>query len=577
MAQNPVALPTLNIGPSAAYVQSQRDFKSAQVDANQLLRDMLKAQEGIAVERKQVETQIGESEAAARAADQQQAQVRADAAKEVQARFGGNAQDPASVASRLALSIREESDKANSMLEDIRRRSSTSVLDDPLSFIINAIELPQIAADYNTRATKIDSMNADLKRIEARSAAQTTMAHATIPAISTEQAAAAAKKSMAEAARRNNIIDLELINTRVSYAQQAMANTHQYMMSEQGLSAQQMTAASANFQSRIEAIKWAESSTRREAETARATEMLTDLNAKKQAIAIAAAAYGHDPKMFTMSMFERLPAKEQFRFMSGAMAGNYGVNPYDAWKNINTFGGPNLPATTREWQRQITGLVHQITSSVKPENIRDYEEYNKDKEGYVARRLTERLVKLATEPVTEATSFLKELPPAVMAGTFTNFNKSVAGTVLAPLMTVTNPTTATVVETIATGLAAKGVPTTGQAYAIAQYYAANVAERNKQSNAAAFKVELPRSYSVVLTSGNRSMTVDLTKPEQVQLYLLRRFGQQGQPVAGSSQPFAETLFPGSTQPFPGSRQAERAAEAAATPPTFSTFRSETGR
>lgn len=513
-------LPVLNVGPSAAYVQAQRDFRNAQVNANKLIEDMIGQETRTREEIKRQEIAKGEAEAEAKLAEQRRSQEIADAAREVQARFGGNARDPNSLASDLALRIREESAVAREQLASIRERASISVLDNPLQFLLNAIELPQVAADYNTRATKIDAMNSELTRIENRTKEQTQLAHATIPTITAEMAAASAKRATMEAAKQASMQDLALITSKIQYSQQALANIYQSVVAEGNMSSQQQSAAIANFNSRMEAIKFAESATRREAETALAMEKLTDLRAKKQAIAVAAAAYGHDPEKFTLSMFERLPAKEQFRFMAGAFSGTYGANPYDAWKNVNAFAGPNLPQTTKDWQAMIGSMVQQITSSVKP-NTPAFTEYEKDKDLYISRRLAAKLAELSTTPVTEASSFLKELPPAAMAQAYNNFPRSVAGAVLGPLLTLeTAPTTATVVDTIAKGLATKGVPTTGQAYAIAQYYQMNIQERNRNSNAGGYKIDLPKNYTVMLNARGRSMTVDLTKPEQVHLYLL---------------------------------------------------------
>ncbi len=515
-------LPVLNVGPSAAYVQAQRTFRDAQVNANKLIEDMIGQEARTREEIKRQEIASGEAQAEEKLAEQRRAQEIADAAREVQARFGGNARDPSSLASDLVGRIREESAIARDQLATIRQRASVGVLDNPLEFLVNAIELPQVAADYNTRATQIDAMNSELTRIENRAKEQTQLAHATIPTITAEQAAAAAKRITMESAKRASAQDLALITSKITYSQQALSNIYQGVVAEAGMSSQQQSAAIANFNSRMDAIKFAESSTRREAETALAMEKLTDLRAKKQAIAVAAAAYGHDPERFTLSMFERLPAKEQFRFMSGALSGTYGANPYDAWKNVNNFAGPNLPQTTKDWQKQIGAMVQQITSSIKP-HTPEFAAYEKDKELYVSRKLAERLSTLSTMPVTEATSFLKELPPAAMARAFANFDKTVAGTVLGPLVTLeTAPSTATVVSTIAKGLAAKGVPTTGQAYAISQYYLQNIQERNRNSNAGGYKIDLPKTYPVMLDSGRSSQAVDLTKPEQVQIYLLRQ-------------------------------------------------------
>ena len=567
-------LPVLNVGPSAAYVQAQKEYRNAQVNANKLLEDLLGQETRTREELKRQEIASGEADAEGKLAEQRRAQEIADAAKEVQARFGGNARDPHSLASELALKIREESAVAREQLAAIRQRASISVLDDPLQFLLNAIELPQVAADYNTRASQVDAMNAELTRIENRVKEQTQLAHATIPTITTEQAAAAAKKATAEAAKRAGAQDLALITSKMQYSQQALANIYQNVIAESNMSSQQQSAAIANFNSRMEAIKFAESATRREAETAFAMEKLTDLKAKKQAIAVAAAAYGHDPAKFTLSMFERLPAQQQLRFMSGALSGTYGADIYDAWKNVNTFGGPQLPDSTKKWQEHIAATIEAIKADAS-KNPQEFEKFEKDKDTYIAGKLRERMNQLKNLPSTEAMAFLKELPPAAMAQSFSNFEKTPVGTVLGPLLTLeTSPSTETVLDTIAKGLAAKGVPTTGQAYAIAQYYINNIKERNRNGNAAAYKIELPSTYKVMLTinPNGRTASYDLTKPEQVQMYLLYKYGQVGKPISSEREPFIESIFPGSTKPFPGSRQERIEREAQAAPPTFSNFR-----
>jgi len=534
-------LPIFNGGPSAGY---QAATKKASAEGTRLEGIIAQAatDSDLAAREGRAAIMAGGDAAADEArANGERAQRVATLHENVIKLFGGDVLNPDSLGAKLVQDIRDTTESTRGKLAAIQERSAVTLLDNPLEFIINSIELPSMAAEYNAEATRLNSMQEQLGKINALANDAGNLNQKAIPAITAEQASAQAKQKLHAATLEAAKFDVAAITQRVSLARVSLDAAVTEANVQQGLSGQQLQAANMRFQSQVAAIQHAEGAAVREAQTAKAMEMLHDVRLKKIAIRNAASAFGWNVENFPISMFDKMPASMQMRFMSGGIAGDFGANPYDAWKALNEFGGPAMADTLKGWQREVGRFVSAATAEGASPARGSLSGAKLDE--YVRVR-TAALIQenLLAQPVSPSNTFFKELSPATMAMTFSQFDKSVAGTVLKPLIDAGgSPTTQTVVETIANGLMQKGVPVQGQAYAIAQYYKNNVVERNKRSNADAMKIEMPQDYRTTLEvpgmipGMSRSKVIDLTDPAQVQIYLLYKQGpvdSMGNPAQG---------------------------------------------
>lgn len=516
-------LPVFSGGPSAAYRRSVQEADRAGQDLSAIIAQAQAGSDAAAREARDAILNRGKAAADQELATQQRAAQLAKVNADVTALFGADVLNPESLSAALVQDIRRTEETHRAKLADFQARAGTTLLDDPLAFIINAIELPQVAADLNTEAARLNTLKEQLTTVQAQAKDYADLNMRSIPAITAEQAAAAAQQKLETARLDAANADVAAINQRVSLAQVSMQRAVTKVNIEAGLSGQELQAAMARHQSLVENIKFADSALTRQAAAEKAYEALQDIRLKKIAVRNAASALGWSPESFPTSMFDRMPANMQMRFISGGIAGDFGANPYDAWQTLEQFAGPNLSPTLKAWQREVGAIVSSIRADTK------FQQYSGEKQAEEMRKqVALRLSQKMAEPVTGSNTFLKELSPATMQQALPNMEKSVAGTLLKPLIeSGGSPTTQIVVDSIATGLAEKNVPVTGQAYAIAQYYKANVTERNRQSNADAMRVNMPQDYRVTLElplAKGGTRTYDLTNPAEVQLYLLRKSG-----------------------------------------------------
>lgn len=516
-------LPLFTGGPSASYLRSVEAVKATQQEADAVVASA-RADADSAAQRKIVALRdAGQAAADAELAKQSRVAQVADVTRLIADIFGADVTNPESRSADLVKQIQSTSDGLRTRLQEIQQRASVTVLDDPLAFIINSLELPAMAATYNADAARLDVMKQSLNAAQQSAKDHAALAEKGIPAITAAQAAAEARKHQALAEREVAITTLEAIQTRVTLSQQVFSNAVTQAGVQKGLSDSQLQAAMARHQSLIDQIKHAETAEIRLANLEKAREMLQDVQLKKLGIANAAAALGWAPGTFLPSMFDKMNANMQLRFISGGIAGDFGANPYDAYKTLRDFAGPRLSDSLKGWMHEFEAVVSAAATDAAKNKLT-----GQQLENFLAVKTAELVKERLNAPVTASNTLLKELSPRAMAEAYPNFVRSIAGTVLKPLIeNPGNPTTQTVVDTIATGLREKGVPVSGQAYAIAQYYGTNVAQRNKNSNADAVKVEVPQNYKVVLDlpiGAGGARVYDLTKPEQVQLYLLRKGG-----------------------------------------------------
>jgi len=478
----------------------------------------------------------GEAKAAGEIAKGQRTQQEAEGYQYFQRLFGMDMTPNAAIANaaheqqRLRETLAQKRDKINKL-------HATSLFDDPIEYILNAMELPGAISDYNTAVDKINSnQNAIDEGIQsARNAGE--LNNKGIPTITASMAAANANVAVADAAKQKAQADIKLASTNIDFANKKLSADMALVNATNATTHLEMENERLRYEAMANAIRFADTHAVRLESAAKLLYELAD----KKALDVLLHQYdrniGNPEGTTNRQLFNRLPAAEREN-IAAIGAGSAG-NPYEALKNIKRVG-PNLSPETG---RLLTWLSDK--ESVIP---RDPLVDPKVNEQRIAKRLREDIDKEMVNPSQSKIFF--EMSPAKMIASNTVPHGSKLEQILLPYTKVEGPVpTNTVISAII-----KEYDNPNEAAAVvAAYYKSNIELRNKSLNLGLVGIKAPDSYLVPATSflttsgigmGGGAITqrqkYDLTRPEQALKYIITQ--QVRDKVSASPTEGTDTSF-----------------------------------
>lgn len=459
----------------------------------------------------------GEAKAAKAIAEGKRSEQEAEAYQYYQRLFGMDMAPNAAIANaaheqqELRKTLAEKRDRINKL-------HSTSLLDDPIAYMLNAMELPGATSDYNTVVDKINSNQTAIDEgiQSARNAGDLNSKG--IPTITASMAAANANVAVADAAKQKAQADIRLAATNVDFANKKLSSDMAFVNATNATTHLEMENERLKYEAMANAIRFADTHAVR---LESAAKLLYDL-ADKKALDVLLHQYdrniGNPDGTTNRQLFNRLPSAEREN-IAAIGAGSAGTSPYEALKNIKRVG----PQLSPETGRLLTFLSDK--EAVIP---RDPLVDPKINEQRIAKKLREDVEKEMANP--SQSKIFSEMPPAKMIAANAIPHGSKLEQILLPLSKVEGPVpTNTVISTII-----KEYDNPNEAAAVvAAYYKSNVELRNKSLNLGLVGMKAPDSYLVPATSflttsgigmGGGTITqnqkYDLTRPEQALKYII---------------------------------------------------------
>ena len=485
-------------------VKSSREVSHAQVGEEQVNYITAGKRKTDAIEAK------GQAEASEIDANAAKAEQVAKIHRDLALSLGVDVESIAEVAHRIKL----ERPKAEALLSEIQEMQSVGLLDNPLEWFVNQIQLPAKVDPYNRQADRINTLqnalDASLKT------AQDAAAHNTkgIPAITAAQAVAAKDKVIQQAVIDKATAEQELAKQNIGFAQQKLANDLSVANLTKEMTQLEIQQNLAAYQAAIYKITSADNDATRKLKAAELLEKLERTKGLDVILESYDRVMGHPKGTTNRYTFERL-GKDQAHNIIAIGSGSIGSGPAEAVINfMSARPGPELSQETGRLFRYLQGKFADISASSDIQRLDQ-----KEKIYTMNKKLTEEVQKDINRADVLGSIFY-EMSPATMLGSGKIPTDSRLFKVLEPLTKETGPVpTEVVIAAIQ-----KEFPNPVEAgIVVADYYQRNITQRNTAMNAQAAGIKLPNEYKVkspgvLWDSGTPNL--DLTKPENATKYLL---------------------------------------------------------
>jgi hypothetical protein len=482
--------------------QKERDITEGIIDTEKAKGEAATLKKGEAIEAG------AQAQATLAQANQAQAEAVAKIHRDVAIALGVDPEAIAEVAQRIKL----ERPKAEEMLAEIQQMQSVGLLDNPLEWFVNQIQMPSKTEPYNRQADKINTLQNTLDTGLKTAQDAATFTNKGLPTITAAQSLAAADIAIQKGKEERFKAEQELASRNVAFAVQKLSNDINTANLTRDMTQLEIQQNIQSYQASITAINLAETDAMRKI---KAVELLEKIE-KTKGLDVVLANYdrimGHPPGTTTRYNYER-SGKEHAINITSIGAGTAGASPFDALVNVSLGRpGPNMAPDTRRMFNYLQSHAFTIAGTPEIQRLDGSE-----KKMVMSKKLQDQVDIDVARAHVMGTPFY-ELPPATMLGS----GKVPANTrlfkALEPLTKQTGPIrTQDVVETIR-----KEFPNPTEAgQVIAEYYARNITLRNLSMNAQLFGVKLPNMYRVETGFGIFSKpTFDLTKPEEATKYIL---------------------------------------------------------
>lgn len=489
-------------------------------------------------------------------------QARASQEAAIYQALGESMQIRPSDIAEVAQTLRKERAVAEGMRDHIAQMQSVGLLDNPLEWLTNQIQLPAVIEPYNRQVDKVTTIEnvLDNSITTANNAAQYN--NKAIPAITAAQGNAAARAAVEKANVLAAQTSEELARQNVTFAVQKLSNDLMAANATVNMSQLELQKAHYEYQAKINAIAHAENNATR---MLKAAELLEKLE-KTKGLDVLLANYdrimGHPNGTTTRYNFERFGQAAQ-QNITAIGAGSGGSNPFEATINYSLARpGPLASQATVKLHGWLQDKLADIGADP---NIQRLDE--KQKPLAMNKRLLEKIEDEKTDAWKPGSVF-HEVSPAEMLISGNIDPNSKLAKILEPYKNV--PTVPT--ELIAASIR-KEFPSVGQAAVVlADYYRKNINLRNITTNSSIFKIDMPAEYNVPLQDfrgypgvygnfGAYKGKLDLTKPDQAAKYLLfmdmRDVSKQGMmnstAVPGSPENKRNLQRMDTTPPKPGTQ------------------------
>jgi hypothetical protein len=502
----PIVIPD-SINKTLDNAKQSREAHAKTVDESQKLFSTATQQEKEAI------GQEGESKAALARSMGERSQQEAEGYQYFQRLFGMDMAPNAAIAN--AAEVQQELRETLPEKRDrINKLHATTLFDDPIEYILNAMELPAAISDYNTTVDKINSNQTAINEGIQSAKDAGELNNRGIPTITASMAAANANVALAEAARKKADADQNLATVSVDFATKKLTQDLALANATRDTTHLQLQQEELKYRSLVNAIQLADSHAARLQAAAKLTYEIADKAHLQQVILNQYDKnIGNPPGTTTVLLFNRLPQAQRDN-ITAIGSGSAGINPYEALQNITRIG-PNLsPETGR-----LLSFISEKQSVIPPGVGVD----KKVNDQRIAKILTEDIQKEMSNP--SKSRIFKEMSPAKMLASNAVPAGSKLEQVLLPLTKIEGDIpTDTVISTI---IAQYDNPTEAAAV-VAAYYRANIDLRNKSINLGLVGMKPTDSYPVAATSftflntplGGSTQKYDLTKPEEALKYII---------------------------------------------------------
>lgn len=473
-----------------------------------------------AASRRQQEAIIGEGKASADKimADQAQAQEIANTQRYYAELFGISMNPDADVAV-VAQRMRALQPGAEAKLKRIQEMQKVGLLDNPLEWFTNQIQLPAAIGDYNGEANLINSLQAEIDNSIKTGQDAANFAQRGIPTITTAQAKAEAKKAEQIAIKNAAVAEENFLKNNVTYAVQKLANDLNIANADRTMSGLELQNEQTKYQSLINEINLADKHSERMLKAAALLEKLEGTKGLDVLLEQYDRTMGHPKGTTNRYVFEKF-GEAQRQNMVAIGAGSIGADPFEGM--INWFKSRPGPGASRETQTFFNYLRDKAEIIAQGYDVQKLDE--KQKSAGISKRLKDQIGKDVAD-ASKAGSIFYEMPPSAMIGSGSIPADSPVAKMLEPYTKQSGPVSTDIVLE-AFNKEFKNPSEAGAA--IADYYSRNMQLRNSVMNTSLAGISLPKDYKIrrsmsdteAAFSGTFRADFDLTKPEQATKFIL---------------------------------------------------------
>lgn len=408
--------------------------------------------------------------------------------------------------------LREERVVGEAMLDEIQRMQSVGLLDNPLEWLANQIQMPSIIEPYNRQVDKVNSLQDMVDTGLATAQQAATFNIKAIPTITAAQAKAAADIATAEGKLLQITAEENLAKESTNYAVQRLSNDLSAATTTMNMSQLEIQQNTQKFQSALRAIDNADNNATR---LLKAAELLEKLERTKGLDVILAnydRMMGHPRGTTTRYNFERFGQTQKENIIAIG-AGSGGSNPLESMINFSMARpGPEISPQSLRINNWLQERVSAIGSDP---NVQRLDE--KQKPLAINKKLLEE-IEIEKNLAYRPGNLFYEISPAEMIASGTVPAESKLAKALEPFTNISGPVPT---EIIATAIRREFPNPTQAAAVLADYYKKNINLRNMSANLEFFHIKPPTEYRVPINGiFFNKFKLDLTRPDQALKYYL---------------------------------------------------------
>lgn len=526
--------------PKAAGVNTapfQKELERTKQSRNELDQTIATGKQTLATATEQTKAGIDQKASGDTAevnANQDRAQLIADQNQWVNELYGINTKEDGEVA-KTAIQARNLKDDALQKLDDIKQKQSVGLLDSPIDFLVNTIQLPSDIETYNTTAAQANLLQHYSEDIMKNSSAAQAQLEKGVPTITTAQAAAKATIIAGLATQAKAAADENLAKANLTFAQNKMAADISVLEGQGKLSQLQLENSKAAYSAAINNIQLADTHATRLLKAAELIEKIGDQKSLEAIIKGYDAATGKAPGTTSVFAWKGLPSAMKEEIVAIGSTGTFGSNPVQA---LISFARSAPGANVSEQTRTLMGFTAQ--------EMQKAEERGEIKNEVDGAKKAQKLSTAVTSSITGAMNtasqgpqnpFYELSPTAMIKAGFVPPNTPFGKVLQQWADTKTQPTTAQVLAGVQASAGTDNPVELGQI--AAQYYQVNMIARNSLFNLKTIGIQeqMPSNYTIKAGGvlGMGSYKLDLTKPEDATKYFLL---QKNRDALGATLPGA---------------------------------------
>lgn len=476
-------------------------------------------------------------------ADQERAAQEAKVYADLGDAMGVNVNDIAALADRMRI----ERPRAEQLLQEVQDMQSVGLLDNPLDWFMNQLQMPAKTEAYNRQADKVNGMQNTLDASLQSAANAASFNTKAIPSITAAQAAAKAG-SIAEAAKIEQAKQQEeLARHNVTFAVQRLANDLNVASATNNMTSLEITQAHHEYQAMITGIQFADNNATR---MLKAAELLEKLE-KTKGLDVMLDNYdrimGHPKGTTTRYNFERFGQAAQQNIVAIG-AGSGGSNPLEAMIN---FGNGRPGALASPASIKVHTWLQDKTADIGANaRVQSLDEKQKP---LVMNKLLLAEIDSEKDSAYKPGTLFYQLHPAEMLASGQIAADSKLAQVLEPY--TKDPNTPVTSEVIVAAIR-KAYPNIAEAaIVLSEYYQKNVTLRNANMNLNLFKIGAPKDYKVPMNvPGYGSMfrgKLNLTDTADAAKYLIfKDIKDRVSEIGYTPTPYGGALFMDEIYPLP---------------------------